>query len=61
MKIIKEYDAKLDNKKRLTIRGAKYDHYKVRELSNDKSMNQMQFHPYLPNHHCTGYAGCSYR
>ncbi|MBN2357683.1 hypothetical protein JXO59_16335 [candidate division KSB1 bacterium] len=36
MKVIKEYDAKLDNKKRLTIRGAKYDHYKVRELSDGK-------------------------
>lgn len=36
MKVIKEYNTKLDNKKRLTIRGAKYDHYKVRELSNGK-------------------------
>ena len=36
MKVLKEYDAKLDNKKRLTIRGAKYDHYKVRELSDGK-------------------------
>ena len=36
MKVMKEYDAKLDNKKRLTIRGAKYDHYKVRELSDGK-------------------------
>jgi hypothetical protein len=36
MKVIKEYDAKLDNKNRLTIRGAKYDHYKVRELSDGK-------------------------
>lgn len=36
MKVIKEYDAKLDNKKRLTIRGAKFDHYKVRELSDGK-------------------------
>jgi hypothetical protein len=36
MKVMKEYDAKLDNKKRLTIRGAKYDHYKVRELSGGK-------------------------
>ena len=32
METIKEYDAKLDNKKRLTIRGAKYNHYKVKEL-----------------------------
>ncbi|MDZ7725694.1 MAG: hypothetical protein U5R06_23430 [candidate division KSB1 bacterium] len=36
MKIVKEYEAKLDNKKRLTIRGAKYNHYKVRELSDGK-------------------------
>jgi len=36
MKVLKEYDAKLDNKKRLTIRGAKFDHYKVRELSDGK-------------------------
>lgn len=28
-RIIKEYDAKLDSKKRLTIRGTKFEHYKV--------------------------------
>ena len=33
---IKEYSAKLDSKKRITIRGAKFDHYKVRELENGK-------------------------
>ena len=36
MKVINEYNAKLDNKKRLTIRGAKFSHYKVRELSDGK-------------------------
>jgi len=36
MEVIKEYDAKLDNKNRLTIRGAKFDHYRVRELSDGK-------------------------
>jgi hypothetical protein len=36
MEVKKEYTAKLDDKKRLTIRGAKYDYYKVRELSDGK-------------------------
>ncbi len=30
--IIKQYDAKLDNKKRFTIRGTKYDFYHVQEF-----------------------------
>jgi hypothetical protein len=32
--IIKKYDAKLDNKKRLTIRGTKYDFYHVQEFTD---------------------------
>jgi len=32
--VTQEYDAKLDSKKRLTIRGGKYDHYKVVEFEN---------------------------
>lgn len=32
--IIKKYDAKLDNKKRLTIRGTKYDFYHVEEFND---------------------------
>lgn len=27
--VVKEYDAKLDSKKRITIRGSKYEHYRV--------------------------------
>jgi DNA-binding transcriptional regulator/RsmH inhibitor MraZ len=27
--VLKEYTAKLDSKRRLTIRGSKFDHYKV--------------------------------
>jgi hypothetical protein len=34
MKIKSEYDAKIDNKKRLTIREANYDYYHVYEYSN---------------------------
>lgn len=34
MTIVKEYTAKLDGKKRLTIRGAKFDHYKVQVLKD---------------------------
>lgn len=30
----KNYTTKIDSKKRLTIRGAKYDYYKVREYEN---------------------------
>jgi hypothetical protein len=32
--IIKRYDAKLDNKKRLTIRGTNYDFYHVQEFND---------------------------
>ncbi|MCD4665970.1 MAG: hypothetical protein K8R68_11925 [Bacteroidales bacterium] len=32
--IVKRYDAKLDNKKRLTIRGTKYDFYYVQEFND---------------------------
>ena len=30
----KKYTTKIDSKKRLTLRGAKYDYYKVREYDN---------------------------
>ena len=32
--IIRKYDAKLDSKKRLTIRGTKYNFYHVQELND---------------------------
>ena len=32
--IIKQYDAKLDEKKRLTIRGSKFDFYHVEEFND---------------------------
>ncbi len=31
---MKSYDAKLDNKKRLTIRGTKYDFYHIQEFND---------------------------
>jgi hypothetical protein len=30
----KEYESKLDNKKRLTIRGSKYRYYKIKEFED---------------------------
>ena len=33
-KVIKEYDAKIDAKKRITIRNPKYEYYHVEELDN---------------------------
>ena len=32
--IVKRYDAKLDNKKRLTMRGANFDFYNVQEFND---------------------------
>ncbi|CAN2039996.1 conserved hypothetical protein [Candidatus Magnetomoraceae bacterium gMMP-15] len=32
--IVKKYDAKLDNKKRLTIRGTKYNFYHIQEFND---------------------------
>ena len=32
--IVKSYNAKLDNKKRLTIRGTKYDFYHIQEFND---------------------------
>lgn len=32
--VVKRYDAKLDNKRRLTIRGANYDFYHVHEFND---------------------------
>lgn len=34
MKPIKNYIAHIDNKNRVTIRGAKYDYYNVKEFKN---------------------------
>lgn len=34
MEIIKDYTAHTDGKKRITLRGAKYDYYKVTEYDN---------------------------
>jgi len=36
MDMVKEYDARLDTKKRMTIRGAHYDHYHVVEYSDGR-------------------------
>ena len=33
---VKEYDAKIDTKKRITLRGSKYDYYHVIEFPNGK-------------------------
>ncbi|MGE5352562.1 MAG: hypothetical protein ACM3P0_10795 [Acidobacteriota bacterium] len=40
--VLKEYTAKLDSKKRVTIRGAKYDHYKVQILKNGQILLKPQ-------------------
>ena len=32
--IVLEYDAKMDSKKRLTIRGAKFDYYNIKEMDD---------------------------
>jgi hypothetical protein len=34
----KEYDAKIDTKHRVTLRGARYDHYHVREYGDGRIM-----------------------
>lgn len=34
--VIREYDAKLDSKKRLTLRGAKYEYYHVSVLPDQR-------------------------
>lgn len=36
MHAIKEYDARMDMKKRVTLRGAQYDHYHVYEYDDGK-------------------------
>lgn len=36
MTTMKEYDAKIDLKKRVTLRGAKYDHYHVQEYADGR-------------------------
>ena len=34
MEALKDYTAHIDAKKRITLRGARYDHYNVREYEN---------------------------
>ena len=34
MEVVKDYDVHIDNKKRVTLRGAKYQYYNVREYEN---------------------------
>ncbi|ADK68300.1 conserved hypothetical protein [Olsenella uli DSM 7084] len=34
MQEVKEYDARVDSKRRVTLRGARYDYYNVREFDN---------------------------
>lgn len=36
MNAVKEYDARIDVKKRVTIRGAHYDHYHVTEFADGR-------------------------
>jgi hypothetical protein len=36
MSAVKEYDARIDTKKRVTLRGAKYDHYHVQEYADGR-------------------------
>jgi hypothetical protein len=36
MATVKEYDAKLDSRKRITIRDGEYDHYHVREFEDGR-------------------------
>ena len=33
---VKEYDARIDVKRRVTLRGARYDHYHVQEYSDGR-------------------------
>ena len=34
MEAVREYDARVDNKNRVTLRGARYEYYNVTELAN---------------------------
>jgi len=34
VEVVKDYDVHIDNKKRVTLRGAKYQYYNVREYEN---------------------------
>ena len=34
MEVVKDYDVRLDSKKRVTLRGAKYSYYNVKECDN---------------------------
>ena len=34
MEVVKDYDVHIDSKKRVTLRGAKYQYYNVREYEN---------------------------
>ena len=36
MDVVKEYDARVDTKHRLTIRGSRYEHYHVKEFSDGR-------------------------
>lgn len=36
MSPVREYDAKVDTKKRVTLRGARFGHYRVQEFKNGK-------------------------
>jgi hypothetical protein len=36
MSAVKEYDARIDTKKRVTLRGANYEHYHVQEYANGR-------------------------
>ena len=43
MQIIKKYEANLDNKKRLTVRGVSFKHYVVEVYSNGKIVLNPKF------------------
>ena len=47
MEAMKDYVAHLDNKKRITLRGAAYQYYNVKEYGNDQTQNFISFCLYL--------------
>ena len=41
--VLNRYDAKVDNKKRISIRGSKYDYYSVTEYEDGKVVLEPRF------------------
>ena len=42
--VVREYDAKIDSKKRLTLRDAKYDYYHVSVLDDQRIILEIHFY-----------------